>query len=48
MNDIIQIYDLEGKFLDVNQACCNALGYSKKELLSMSVLDVDSPESAKK
>jgi PAS domain S-box-containing protein len=48
VNDIIQIYDLEGKFIDVNQACCTALGYSKEELLSMSVLDVDTPESGKK
>lgn len=31
----------EGKFLYVNQAVCNSLGYTRNELLSMSVSDMD-------
>lgn len=30
-----------GGFLDVNQRACDSLGYSKQELLTMTVLDID-------
>jgi len=35
--------DLEGRFLSANRALCDQLGYSREELLSMSVWDVVPP-----
>lgn len=42
-NAIVPIYwvDSDGRFLYVNQAACASLGYSKQELLSMRVVDID-------
>jgi PAS domain S-box-containing protein len=40
-NDAIFLINKEAKFLDVNEAGCRHLGYSKKELLSMIVPDID-------
>ncbi len=41
-NDAIEVIDSETlRFLDVNQKTCTALGYSREELLSMSVRDID-------
>ncbi len=34
----------EGRFLEVNPAFCNMLGYSEAELLQLSVLDVTHPD----
>jgi PAS domain S-box-containing protein len=42
--DIIMIHDLHGQFMDVNQQACRSLGYSKEELFSMNVSDID-PEA---
>jgi PAS domain S-box-containing protein len=39
--DSIFVYELEGRFLTVNEAACNSLGYTREELLSMSVQKVD-------
>lgn len=39
--DAIFIHDLDGHFLDVNEQACAALGYSRDELLQMSVGDVE-------
>ncbi|NQU83820.1 MAG: PAS domain S-box protein, partial [Parcubacteria group bacterium] len=39
--DSIFITDESGKFLDVNQAACKSLGYSKEELLKMRNQDLD-------
>jgi PAS domain S-box-containing protein len=36
--------DLEGHFLDVNEAYCKLIGYSRDELLSMSIADVEAAE----
>jgi PAS domain S-box-containing protein len=41
-NDAIEVVDPETlRFLDVNQTACVRLGYSREELLSMTVFDID-------
>jgi len=41
-NDIIEVVDLgTGRFLDVNEKGCLDLGYSREELLALSVVDID-------
>ena len=40
-NDEIYIWDLEGRFLEVNGVACWNLGYSREELLGMSLKDID-------
>ena len=41
-NDMIQVVDpVTGRFLDVNEACCTQLGYSRDEMLALRVVDVD-------
>lgn|GEM_PF-2465388 len=37
-----------GRFLEVNDTACETLGYTRDELLRMSVADIDSPEDAKR
>ena len=39
--DAFFLHDLEGRFVDVNQRACDSLGYSREELLNLSVTDVD-------
>ncbi len=39
--DAIYIHDREGRFLEVNSKACSSLGYSRGELLSMSIGDID-------
>ncbi|MBI9105075.1 MAG: PAS domain S-box protein [Spirochaetales bacterium] len=39
------IVDTTGKFLEVNEAYCRMIGYTKNELLSMSIMDVEASES---
>src|SRR5215204_3362943 len=39
--DAIFVHDLEGKIVDVNRQACESLGYSREELLSMSVSDIE-------
>lgn len=39
--DGIFLTDMDGKLVDVNKRACQSLGYSREELLSMSVADVD-------
>ncbi len=41
------IHDYAGKILDVNLTACEMLGYSKDELLQMSISDVDMEVAAK-
>ncbi len=41
-NDAIEVVDPETlRFLDVNEKACSALGYSREELLSLAVFDID-------
>jgi len=41
-NDAIEVVDPEtARFLDVNERACVELGYSREELLSMTVFDID-------
>ncbi len=35
------LHDEEGRILDVNQRACDALGYSRDELLSMNMLEIE-------
>ncbi len=39
--DAIFVHDLDGNFVDVNRQACESLGYTREELLSMSVADVE-------
>ncbi len=43
--DAFWMIDRDGRFLDVNDAACVLLGYSREELLSMKVPDVEARES---
>ncbi|MBA2443323.1 MAG: PAS domain S-box protein [Rubrobacter sp.] len=46
--DALFVHDLEGRFVDVNRQACESLGYTRGELLGMSVTDVEvgiTPES---
>src|SRR6202790_4476505 len=41
-NDAIEVIDTESlRFLDLNEKACVELGYSREELLSMTVFDID-------
>jgi PAS domain S-box-containing protein len=39
-SDAIFVHDTEGRLLDVNRSACESLGYSRKELLRMTVTDI--------
>ena len=39
--DAIFLNDENGSFVDVNQAACKSLGYSKEELLKLSIREID-------
>ncbi|MCB9058379.1 MAG: PAS domain S-box protein [Calditrichae bacterium] len=50
MNDTIWVIDYDTKILDVNNTAIDILGYSREELLSMKITDIDSsidPEQIK-
>ena len=40
-NEMLYWVDPEGKIVDVNDTSCNKLGYSREELVSMGVEDID-------
>ena len=44
--DSIFIHDLKGNILEVNDVACERLGYSREEMFKLSVLDIDSPDTA--
>jgi PAS domain S-box-containing protein len=39
--DAFFLHDFEGRFLDVNHCACERLGYTREELLRMTVMDVE-------
>lgn len=39
--DAFFLHDLNGKIIDVNKQACRILGYTEKELLKLSVFDID-------
>jgi len=40
-SDALLVHDFQGRFLEVNRRACESLGYSKEELLRMSVTDIE-------
>ncbi len=45
-NDAVFIHDMTGRFLEVNRTACERLGFTRAELLSMGVKQLDTPEMA--
>jgi PAS domain S-box-containing protein len=43
--DGVLVVDREGKFIQANKAACRITGYSKEELLNLSIPDILAPES---
>jgi PAS domain S-box-containing protein len=41
VDDTITVHDLQGNILDVNEAACHRLGYTRDELLHMTIADLD-------
>jgi len=39
--DVLFLIDMDGEFIDVNNAACNTLGYERTEILNISIVDVD-------
>jgi diguanylate cyclase (GGDEF)-like protein/PAS domain S-box-containing protein len=39
--DAFVLHDFDGKIIDVNQHACDSLGYTREELLGLSVQDID-------
>jgi two-component system cell cycle sensor histidine kinase/response regulator CckA len=46
VGDGVAISEPEGKFLEVNRAACDRLGYTRQQLLTMNVSDINAPETA--
>lgn len=46
IEDAITIHDDEANILEVNEAACRRLGYSREELLRMKTTDIDAPDYA--
>jgi two-component system cell cycle sensor histidine kinase/response regulator CckA len=46
ITDGVSINRPDGKLIEVNRAVCERLGYTRKELLTMTVMEINSPESA--
>jgi GAF domain-containing protein len=40
-SDAIFVHDVKGRLLDVNRSACESLGYSRTELLKLSMPDID-------
>jgi PAS domain S-box-containing protein len=39
--DALLLHDFDGKIIDVNQHTCESLGYTREELLNLSIEDID-------
>jgi PAS domain S-box-containing protein len=48
VQDAVFIHDLEGNFLEVNKEACRRLNYSRKELLSLTPMDIDEKSYAER
>lgn len=46
--DDIIVSDKDGKIIEVNKTICNTLGYTREELLNMTIADIRSPKYATK
>lgn len=46
IDDVIFVHDEEANILDVNEATCRRLGYTREELLQMKTTDIDAPDYA--
>ena len=44
--DAMFVHDARGRIIDVNNGACRSLGYSRDELLSMNILDIERDYSA--
>jgi len=40
------IHDISGRILDANDTFCEILGYTKEELLNLTIMDIDASESS--
>ncbi|MFA6028532.1 MAG: PAS domain S-box protein [Elusimicrobiota bacterium] len=47
IGDAVLVADMQGRFMDVNETACSSLGYSREELLRLSIADIDAPEAAR-
>jgi len=45
--DAVLLHDFQGRILDANPVACRRLNYTLQELLGKTILEVDSPESAR-
>ena len=43
-SDALFIYDLEGRFIEVNEAACEKLGFTREQILKMSSREIEAPE----
>ena len=48
VQDAVFIHDLAGNFLEANEEACRRLNYSKKELLSLTPMDIDEKSYAER
>ncbi|MFQ6027875.1 MAG: PAS domain S-box protein [Dehalococcoidia bacterium] len=46
--DAVYLHDLHGNFVDVNQMACDCLGYTRDELMSRNVADIEPDFSTEK
>ena len=47
LDDAVFMHDCDGRILEVNDAACRRLGYTRDEFLRLSTSDIDAPEFAR-